>query len=354
MVRLGDLLTLAVAVVAPSAAEEVTCDNTPQGWDCPANLGCSTESCTAVGWQDWVAATNLFRCMHNVPSVTWSDAITQDTASHFAGQTNLTHSQSYQLAPPLGPAGENLYLGTSAPQPLEVVRLWYKEVEHCALLQEGCQGTTDKVTGHFTSMVWAGDENIGCAVNSAHLAVCRYKGSDTLTCKTPNMAGGFENNVFAPSKSLSECQAKLTSCGMVAPQFSPNSWELGYQAPETTTSSADVFILTERPTTAPSTPAPVPTMPVVPPMVPAPIPGESMPANEAQANQVGQLSAMSTFSGLWSKTSIRFGQSSAFVSLAFGAAVVFLVSLVVGVAVWARRRRQVDPLTSQLALDAEE
>lgn len=374
MVRLGDLLTLAMANVA-MAQNSVTCEDTaPQGWDCPANLGCSTEACFANNWQDWVSATNLFRCMHDVPAVTWSDAIAQDTERHFAGQTNLTHSASYQLPAPLGPSGENLYLGTSQPSPLEVVRLWYKEVEHCALLPDGCQGTTDKVTGHFTSMVWAGDENIGCAINTAHLAVCRYKGSDKLTCKTPNMAGGFPNNVFAPSKSLAECQAKLQTCGMTAPTFAPNSWEQGYVSPDASTTAAPepegapqpgeaatlapssfTLAATPQPEAAPQPQAAPATETLgadgTPPLATAAIPGESMPANEAQANAVGQLSAMNTFSGLWSRSTIRFKQDNSLVSFAFGAVA---ASAVVGAVAWARRTRQVAPLASQAAEAAEE
>lgn len=89
---------------------------------------------------------NQYRCMHGTADVVWSDAVAADAESYIAGMTGLEtracwmrwrpacsparrgteacacacvvpemeHSDSYNIAPPAGPAGENLYSSATA------------------------------------------------------------------------------------------------------------------------------------------------------------------------------------------------------------------------------------------------
>ena len=70
------------------------------------------------------------------------------------------------------------------------------------------------MTGHFTAMNWNGAQEIGCMVNSHNLVACRYKGSDSPTCRTPNMGGEYKANVFAKVRTLEQCTAMVDQCGI--------------------------------------------------------------------------------------------------------------------------------------------
>jgi hypothetical protein len=61
-------------------------------------------------WQDsdlWVAAHNKYRSMHCAPDVKWNSAVAAD-AQAWANRGVFTHSQSYDLKPPAGPAGPSV------------------------------------------------------------------------------------------------------------------------------------------------------------------------------------------------------------------------------------------------------
>merc|ERR1712066_395939 len=104
------------------------------------------------------------------------------------------HSDAYNLKWPQGPAGENLYSGTSGGFPIEhTVAKWYDEIKYCASLP-GCEQSTNprEAVGHFTAMVWAGATHVGCAsVQSGgnDIRICRYL---TENCKDQDSCG-FEN-----------------------------------------------------------------------------------------------------------------------------------------------------------------
>jgi len=406
MVRLEALLALSAV---KSVAAAPVCSNTPAGWSCPAHHGCADmpgQQCSGDQWKQWVAATNLFRCMHNVPAVSSSNQIALDTFNQFKDQKDLTHSHSYNLPPPVGPSGENLYRGFSPPEPIDAVRLWYKEVQACSALPEGCQGSATHVTGHYTGLIWAGVEDIGCTINGNNLAACRYKGTDKLSCKTPNMKGSFEQNVFKASQSFKTCWAKLSACGLDPPTLEPHSWEVNQQAvapatpppappPSTTLPPAPPPLPAPSPPTlspAPATtilfapapppptiyvpvpgPPPLPLPPAPPPVIyvpvpvpaPAPLPAsaplpvqpqtgaqdphhlESMPIHVEQATSQNRESAMksfSTFSGLWSLPDVRLVQEHSTASLSW---CVVATSAVAAAAALARRSSVAVPALAQ-------
>lgn len=143
--------------------------------------------------KQWLRLHNIARCMHGAPPVTWSPEVAFDAHEYIHHMTAMVHSDSFGLAPPAGPAGENLYLNTAQVTPELAVNAWYDEVYDCqgglAAFTDGCAvGANGKPTGHFTVMVWSTVTFIGCATNEmGTIAICRYKAGDALSIDTPNM-----------------------------------------------------------------------------------------------------------------------------------------------------------------------
>jgi len=194
-----------------SPAAAAACQSTPRGWSCPADGGCSGGGCTG-DFQEWVAAHNVYRCMHDVPAVSWNEAVFQDAYGHFAHMPHMSHSQSYQVPPPAGPAGENLYYHSASHNAADAVQMWYSEINDCPSFP-GCQGYS---TGHFTAMMWQGATEIGCLSNPYNIVACRYKGADKLGCSTPNFgdASSYAQNVYPRVKTYTECKAAVEACGL--------------------------------------------------------------------------------------------------------------------------------------------
>merc|ERR1719201_73444 len=176
------------------------CGQDQAGWSCPPKGGCPGGDCSG-DWQAFVREHNIYRCMHDSSPVVWSEAVYKHTLKTFKDQKQMSHSDSYGVAAPADPAGENLYQswGKGKPTPKASVGAWYAEVDDCGPLP-GCKGGASGVTGHFTAMNWNGAQEIGCMVNSHNLVACRYKGSDSPTCRTPNMGGEYKANVFAKAR----------------------------------------------------------------------------------------------------------------------------------------------------------
>lgn len=152
--------------------------------------------------------------MHGVPALAWSSAVAS-SAQQWADRGVYEHSSSYNIAPPAGPAGENLAAGTSIAyfSALDATEAWYTEVKHCQSWP-GCRSYSD-VVGHFTAMIWKGATHLGCGIGTSGTSsggttyeafyVCRYKAGDSNSCDTPNMGSCYEANVFPASQSESAC-----------------------------------------------------------------------------------------------------------------------------------------------------
>merc|ERR1719253_2128106 len=100
----------------------------------------------------------------------------------------MIHSASYDVKPPFGPAGENLFIEYKdfrRCNPMDIASAWYSEISNCGPF-DGCRSGAHGVTDHFTSLIWQGSERIGCFTNSAGLGGCRYKAHDYQSCRTPN------------------------------------------------------------------------------------------------------------------------------------------------------------------------
>mmetsp|Transcript_11205 Transcript_11205/g.25126 ORF Transcript_11205/g.25126 Transcript_11205/m.25126 type:complete len:338 (-) Transcript_11205:105-1118(-) len=164
----------------------------------------------------WVRSHNILRCMHGSPPVKWSKEVADNAKAYVNNLKNMVYSRSYDIPPPAGPAGENLAEGSSSPK--DVTLAWYSELDCCYALPGCNQGTC--VTSHFTAMVWKGVTEIGCAVNEADIAICRYRSGDTINKETANMQGHYEEMVLPATKGLAECIAEA---------------DTGFQPPPTTT-----------------------------------------------------------------------------------------------------------------------
>jgi hypothetical protein len=158
--------------------------------------------------------------MHGVPPVTWSKAVAA-SAQEWANKGVFKHSSSYKIAPPAGPAGENLAMGHRSIEAADAA--WYSEVKNCGPFP-GCKSGSNGITGHFTAMIWKGVKEIGCGIyiNKSkrpwkRLYVCRYKAGDTLSRDTPNMGGGYKANVPRPIKSESQCEQSSGGGGSPKP-----------------------------------------------------------------------------------------------------------------------------------------
>ena len=133
---------------------------------------------------EWIQRHNLYRSFHGAPPVTWNIPAASAAQLYVYAIDTMKHSDSYNLSPPSGPAGENLAQGYLTPT--DVVDAWYKEVSCCKW--PGCE-TGSCQTLHFTAMIWKATTQIGCGYNPrTQIAICRY-------LKPGNIRGTFNSNV---------------------------------------------------------------------------------------------------------------------------------------------------------------
>lgn len=129
----------------------------------------------------------------------------------------MTHSKSYNVEPPAGPAAENLAMNMPTRDPAGMVAAWYNEIKDCGPFP-GCATGAQGVVGHFTTMIWKGAKELGCATvpqGGEWYYICRYKAGDKLSSDTPNMnfPQGYSANVPAKTRSEAECQSGSGSTG---------------------------------------------------------------------------------------------------------------------------------------------
>merc|ERR1719252_112783 len=100
------------------AAQRSDCDGERGGFSCPAEPGPEAHEDGPGSAQEWLDAHNIRRCMHDVPALSWSSVMYDNVKRTFQNQQTMAHSPtawgefSYQVAPPAGPAGENLAYST--------------------------------------------------------------------------------------------------------------------------------------------------------------------------------------------------------------------------------------------------
>lgn len=158
---------------------------------------------------------NVVRCMHDVKFNKWSESVAANLDTHL--KLGGKPVEPTNLKPPAGPAAESIFEGSA---PGDAVRTWYGESTTPGCGSPGFPGCGPDGpaagTGHFTAMVWAGAETLGCASHDGKVIGCRYKGGDELTTNTPNTEGGYTANVFAPKREFAECKSEVETCFGIA------------------------------------------------------------------------------------------------------------------------------------------
>jgi hypothetical protein len=230
---------------------------------------------TAEEKQEFLDATNKYRCMHGAPPLTWNDDLAAVSNKYITPMTVMKHSTDhYDLSFPRGPAGENLAIRSRSqngqPVPVAVgsgfassiVHSWYKEVVNCESLRgnfceaavrpsssftegkkgplgECCcpsgqkpkvdsSGETRCMIGHFTALIWKGATTLGCAFSKSQsplVIICRY-GVDRNheSSDIPNMRGYYSTNVLPTNgKTEAQCSAKSSHRGAPKPSSSRHS-----------------------------------------------------------------------------------------------------------------------------------
>ncbi|KAF3339759.1 pathogenesis-related protein 1C-like protein [Carex littledalei] len=124
-----------------------------------------TESQVATHFKAWankgtarafLKAHNELRANFGVKPLRWDRSLAR-TARHWAykmhNACSLTHSQSHY--------GENLFVGQGKWTIKEAVDEWAKEKNNYHWKDNSCNA--NKMCGHFTQMIWAQTEAVGCA-----------------------------------------------------------------------------------------------------------------------------------------------------------------------------------------------
>jgi uncharacterized protein YkwD len=139
---------------------------------------------TASVAEQYLAAHNAYRKQHCAPPLTWSKEL-EKAAQAWADQLNkagcaFEHSRTRY--------GENLAGGTSgALDPAGSTEMWYREVDQ----YDFAKGRFAMATRHFTQVVWAGTQRLGCGMTTC-------KGMDIIVCNYDppgNVEGGYRANV---------------------------------------------------------------------------------------------------------------------------------------------------------------
>ncbi len=237
----------------------------PRAWSCPASL-CPSGGCTDAvtsgknagsggTWKDWLLAHNTWRCLHDLPGVSWNNADFEKAWPHFEPATTMVHSPNAFRS---DSQGENLFWSScmssdpdyckkpeNIPEPDAMTKAWYDEIVDChpstdggKTYPDGCKEPKDpsKMVGHFTALIWKGVSEIACAQNNKRVAWCWYRpgpyvddpdttgvdeSGETAICNIPNMIFNgdaditYRHNVLPPatSRTLDQCKALAAACG---------------------------------------------------------------------------------------------------------------------------------------------
>lgn len=122
------------------------------------------------------AAHNAARAELNIAPLTWSPevaAFAQAWADKLAEQGCVMQHRPYE-GPDAQKYGENIYSSWgSMPSTADVVAAWVAEGEDYNALTDTCSG----VCGHYTQVMWAASERLGCGMASCgdkEVWVCNY------------------------------------------------------------------------------------------------------------------------------------------------------------------------------------
>ncbi len=150
---------------------------------------CTTAAAQTTEQREILEAHNRDRAKHCAKPLTWSKELATE-AEHWAahlrklGCKTLQHSDTKH--------GENLAAGTLGYlHPQKVVDGWYAEISQYDYKKH----TFSEEAGHFTQLVWADTQRLGCATarcSDFEVWVCEYD-------PPGNVYGKFEKNVRKPT-----------------------------------------------------------------------------------------------------------------------------------------------------------
>lgn len=181
------------------------------GWKCPASwtTGGSAPAETPDA-KAYVAAHNIYRCMHDVPAAQWDADVykgakswSQSSARY--GMSHSVGSSAYRK----GSDGENL-AGTfkySSKRGVDATHMWYEEINNPCGRKQSCYQSFQ--AGHFTAMIWRTMTKIAYSDTDKELAVGRYRGCDG---SPPNFNAAYAANVPVPKYNWAHCAQKVLSC----------------------------------------------------------------------------------------------------------------------------------------------
>jgi len=160
--------------------------------------------------QDILEVHNFFRCLHNVPPMTWDPAIAAN-AQAWADAGRYEHSpDSARKLPNIGQVGENLAWGYPSRTGKDAVEAWYAEVSHTDGTPVDCKDKNadagDEPICHYTQVVWESSTKLGCGKGKAN--VLNYEDGDFWVCQygpAGNYEGQFTKNVLPPAKTAAQC-----------------------------------------------------------------------------------------------------------------------------------------------------
>ncbi|KAA8910929.1 CAP domain-containing protein [Sphaerosporella brunnea] len=158
----------------------------------PLFLSPATTTSSSTFQTEMLFHHNLLRAEHGSGALIWDDSL-EAAAASWAEKCNFMHSQTLGM-------GENLFCGTNSGWSEEAVcNQWgVRERDLYPYHHAPLSGT-----GHFTQMVWAGTERVGCAIQwcpdgvkgawtePSELVVCNYQPAG-------NVVGSYEENVVRP------------------------------------------------------------------------------------------------------------------------------------------------------------
>ncbi|XP_048728208.1 GLIPR1-like protein 1 [Ostrea edulis] len=146
---------------------------------------------------DFLKAHNLVRRYEkaaNMKKMIWSDDLA-DLAENWARECIKGHSdKSLRKTKKFKKVGENIHRSTRKKTGLAAVSSWYKEKSFYNFKKNKCSG----VCGHYTQVVWATSEYVGCAVaycprffkgRGGYNYVCNYGPRGNWRRKKPYIPG---------------------------------------------------------------------------------------------------------------------------------------------------------------------
>ncbi|XP_060750861.1 peptidase inhibitor 16 isoform X2 [Tachysurus vachellii] len=152
---------------------------------------------------------NMYRSIVNPPAadmlrMTWDDGLAL-VAAGYAAQCIWEHNPDVK-----NELGENLFITTGTLNVNKSIDKWFDEQEHYNYESNICEVW---ICGHYTQVVWAKSNNVGCA---SHLCGTvknlAYKNSTILVCNYSPPGNVVGRRPYAKGAPCSNCPEKAVEC----------------------------------------------------------------------------------------------------------------------------------------------